>query len=321
MLYTRDQAIEIMNLWGARQIPFFFIIDFEMKAIQLFRLNEPLPDGIMYDFKGKPFSGNRKDFLFRKFSVPFAQYKKAFDDVVKQIHIGNSFLTNLTFQTPIETDLSLQEIYLYSSAKYKLLVNETFVCFSPETFVKINNGIISTYPMKGTRKVLTSESEQQLLDDRKEIAEHHTIVDLLRNDLSIVATDVTVKRFRYIDKISTNLGDLLQVSSEISGRLPENYPSSIGSIIFAMLPAGSVTGAPKKKTLDIIHTVEDKERGYYTGISGVFDGINLDSAVLIRFIEQQNGKMFFRSGGGITFQSNDANEYKELIDKVYVPIG
>jgi para-aminobenzoate synthetase component 1 len=99
-----------------------------------------------------------------------------------------------------------------------------------------------------------------------------------------------------------------------------DYRCHLGDIFFTILPAGSVTGAPKKRTTAIIHEVEQSERGYYTGICGIFDGNNVDSAVMIRFIESKLGRLFFRSGGGITFMSKAREEYNELIDKVYVPI-
>jgi len=154
----------------------------------------------------------------------------------------------------------------------------------------------------------------------KEFYEHNTIVDLIRNDLAMVSTGIRVNRFRYIDRIHTNRKDLLQVSSEISGTLPADFLSHLGEIIFTLLPAGSVTGAPKEKTVQIIRDTEPAERGFYTGICGYFDGTSLDSAVMIRFIENTNKGMTFRSGGGITSLSNVADEYRELIDKVYVPV-
>ena len=200
------------------------------------------------------------------------------------------------------------------------MVEGEFVCFSPETFVTIRDGYIASYPMKGTIKASVPEAAEKILNNSKETAEHHTIVDLIRNDLSMVATDVTVKRFRFVDRIATNEGDILQVSSEIIGKLPENYSSQLGNIIFTLLPAGSVTGAPKHKTIEIIRSIEKTGRGYYTGICGHFDGQNLDSAVMIRFIEVQDDEtLWFRSGGGITCNSDLESEYHELIDKVYVP--
>jgi len=102
--------------------------------------------------------------------------------------------------------------------------------------------------------------------------------------------------------------------------MPKGYRDRLGEIVFSLLPAGSVTGAPKGKTLAVIREAEKADRGYYTGICGSFDGNNLDSAVLIRFIENNNGILHFRSGGGITFLSEAIKEYQELLDKVYVPI-
>jgi len=134
-----------------------------------------------------------------------------------------------------------------------------------------------------------------------------------------VADYVRVNRFRYAETVEGTSGPLLQVSSEIEGRIRTGYRGKIGSILSHLLPAGSVTGAPKEKTVEIIRKVENYDRGYYTGIFGWFDGHNLDSAVLIRFMEKTEKGLFFKSGGGITSLSNPGDEYKELIKKVYVP--
>ena len=93
---------------------------------------------------------------------------------------------------------------------------------------------------------------EALLADPKEAAEHATITDLIRNDLSRFATEVTVTRYRYLDELHTHRGPLLQMSSEIRGRLPEDYPSRLGDLFFSLLPAGSITGAPKPRTVQII---------------------------------------------------------------------
>jgi para-aminobenzoate synthetase component 1 len=175
--------------------------------------------------------------------------------------------------------------------------------------------------MKGTIDASAGDAENVILNDEKEMAEHNTIVDLIRNDLSIFADEVRVNRFRYIDEIKTKETVLLQVSSEISGRLGKGYENHLGEIITGMLPAGSVTGAPKKETVKIIKESETFERGWYTGVFGVFDGKSLDSAVMIRFIEKDSDKFFFKSGGGITYLSDPVKEYEELISKVYVPVG
>jgi para-aminobenzoate synthetase component 1 len=111
------------------------------------------------------------------------------------------------------------------------------------------------------------------------------------------------------------------VSSEIGGKLPENWQETLGNLLFALLPAGSVSGAPKAKTLEIIREAEGEPRGYYTGVFGVFNGTGLDSSVMIRFIEQTGTGLRYRSGGGITHLSQAPNEYNELLQKIYLPIS
>lgn len=110
------------------------------------------------------------------------------------------------------------------------------------------------------------------------------------------------------------------MSSEIVGQLSIGYRSELGDILLHLLPAGSVSGAPKLKTLEIIKKAEQEKRGYYTGIFGYFNGEALDSGVMIRFIEKEKDNFFYRSGGGITTQSTAQEEYQEAFDKIYVPI-
>lgn len=174
--------------------------------------------------------------------------------------------------------------------------------------------------MKGTIDADIPSADEVILADEKEKAEHITIVDLIRNDLSLVAEHVHVSKFRYIDKIKTSNKDLLQVSSEITGTLPDDWSSRLGDVLVSLLPAGSISGAPKKKTVEIIAAAEQEKRGYYTGVFGYFDGQSLDSGVMIRFIERDNNQLYYRSGGGITTQSDAKTEYQEAIDKVYVPV-
>ena len=145
-------------------------------------------------------------------------------------------------------------------------------------------------------------------------------MDLLRNDLSMVADNVQVKEFQRIDYIKTKQKNLLAMSSEIEGEIKPEYQNKIGTILQKLLPAGSILGAPKPKTLEIVLEAELYQRGFYTGIAGYFDGENLDSCVMIRFIEKENERLFFKSGGGITHQSDLASEYEEMKNKIYVPI-
>ena len=174
--------------------------------------------------------------------------------------------------------------------------------------------------MKGTIDATLPDAEQLLMQDTKEAAEHATIVDLIRNDLSMVSEHVEVISYRYIDRLQTNKGPILQTSSEICGTLPEDYTAHLGDILFRLLPAGSITGAPKPKTVEIIAQAEDYRRGFYTGIMGHYADGQLDSAVMIRFIEQENGRLHFKAGGGITAKSRWESEYNEVIQKIYVPI-
>ena len=265
-------------------------------------------------------SALKESVYWNSFPESFESYLRSFDIVQRNIFAGNSFLTNLTCCTPIETNLSLKDIFLRSKAMYKLWVRDQFTVFSPEIFIRIQQGKICSYPMKGTLDASLPSAVRQLMDDPKEAAEHATIVDLIRNDLSIVADRVSVSRYRYIDELQTNRGTILQTSSEIQGILPDNYLENLGNIIFRLLPAGSITGAPKTKTMQIISEAETYERGFYTGVMGYFDGNNLDSAVMIRFVEQEGDRMYFKSGGGITCRSEAQSEYHEMKQKIYVPI-
>lgn len=303
----------------------------------------------------------------------YDDYERSFNIVKSNIWAGNSYLTNLTCKVPVSCNLSLESIFHRAKGKYKLLLRKKrtqaedkthlkeevhlkeeeeaqnkahlkeenieenlnpFVCFSPETFIRIKGGRIYSYPMKGTLDASLPDAEKQLMEDRKEAAEHATIVDLIRNDLSRVAEDVRVDKYRYIDVLHTNKGDILQTSSEISGRLPEDYRNHLGEILDAQLPAGSITGAPKDKTMQIIQEAEGYNRGFYTGIMGIYDQGELNSAVMIRFIEEEvfpskteeeknseaSRKLYFKAGGGITSKSDCRKEYEEVIQKIYLPI-
>lgn len=323
---TLTPIIQKMNLLGAQQKPFLFVIDFEMEQPMVLALEDIDPARIRYKFqdvKNYDISPvhHVENFLFEKYPVGYETYQDAFSKVMSELLFGNTFLTNLTFPTKIKSNLSLLTLFNKSRARYKLYMDGKFIVFSPESFVQIKDGKISSYPMKGTIDADLPDAQNRLLSDEKEIAEHYTIVDLIRNDLSMVSDKVEVTKFRYLDLIQTTHKRLFQTSSAIEGILAADYSAFLGDIIFTLLPAGSISGAPKKKTVEIIKSAEGQKRGYYTGIMGYFDGKNVDSAVMIRYIEQKNGEMFFRSGCGITALSECISEYNEMIDKVYVPIG
>jgi para-aminobenzoate synthetase component 1 len=315
-----------LNTYSRSKTPFLFIIDFDKVNSIVIPIDKVNSNEILFDLNGFTNSHNNSDvrdveFNFEKYPLSFGEYKSKFNKVQEHLRAGNSYLINLTFPTRIKTSLDLKNIFNYSKAPYKLWVKDKFVVFSPEPFVKIEDGVISSYPMKGTINAAIPDAEKIILADEKELAEHSTIVDLIRNDLSMVADKVELKKFRYISRIKTFNSELLQVSSQISGTVKKRLFDNIGDLFSLLLPAGSISGAPKRKTVEIIKNVEGYERGYYTGVFGYFDGFKLESSVMIRYIENINGQLYFKSGGGITIYSDCESEYKELIDKVYVPIN
>lgn len=319
-----ENWVKRFNELGSSQVPFLFILDFELLHPLIYPLSN-VQENILFkinDVKNYFIKGKQsKNLHLNKIPISFEQYCHSFDGVMKELNYGNTFLINLTFPTEIITNFSLKELFNASHAKYKLYFEDTFIVSSPETFIRISDNVIRTFPMKGTIDAGINNAKEIILNDPKETAEHYTIVDLLRNDISMVAEKVTVNRFRYIDEIKTNTKTLYQVSSEISGKLEHDYYKRLGDIFAAILPAGSISGAPKKKTGEIINTYEIEPRGYYTGIFGIFDGKNVDTGVMIRYIEKKGDKLFYRSGCGITNMSDAMSEYQEMLDKVYVPIS
>ncbi|MBK9581994.1 MAG: chorismate-binding protein [Saprospiraceae bacterium] len=242
--------ISTMNEYGRREIPFLFILDFELQKPVVIPLAD-MPDDILYklnDVKNYELHGTKsKPLIFNPIPVNYDTYSKAFEGVLKEILLGNSFLLNLTFPTKVESNYTLRSLFDISRAKYKLYFKDQFIVSSPEIFVQIKDGKICTFPMKGT----------------------------------------------------------------IDAEVPDDYKFRLGDIFAALLPAGSISGAPKKKTVQIIKDHEIDARGYYTGVFGVFDGQNVDSAVMIRFIENTDGNLTYRSGCGITALSDCEAEYKK----------
>lgn len=313
---------EQLNKYGSSNEPFFFIISYDFTKFYVEKLSN-LPENIKFEINQKTSSKNKHKTTVDKSPISFREYKKKFDFLQEQIKEGNTYLLNLTAKTQIKTKYSLDEVYEKVNAKFKLRYkkdDDNFVCFSPERFVEIKKNKIYTYPMKGTIDAKIINASAKILGDVKEMAEHTMVVDLLRNDLGIVSSKVRVDKFRYIDKINAGEKKLLQVSSKISGHLEHNWNEKIGTILTKMLPAGSITGTPKKKTVELLEQIEEYNRDFYTGIFGVYDGVSLDSAVMIRFIEEdENKNHFYKSGGGITCDSEANAEYQELLDKIYLP--
>lgn len=322
---SEEDAVRLMNQLGHDGVPFIFVCSYDKTRCIVEPVNNINSDELLYSFHGHANDNGE----IEKVEKPvmnacypsFSDYKRGFDIVQQHIAEGDSTLVNYTCRVPIDINLSLKEIYNSSSALFKLWIKDTLVCFSPEIFVRINKeGEISSYPMKGTIDATLPDAERMLMDDEKEIREHADVVKLISNDISLVADNVHTKRYRYIDKIKTSKGCILETSSEVCGQLPNDYCSHIGDILFSQLPAGSITGAPKNKTVRIINEAESYYRDFYTGVMGWFaDGV-MESGVMIRFIDQKNGQLYFKAGGGITAMSDCQREYDEVKEKVYVPV-
>ncbi len=311
-----------MNSMGAKGIPFFFMVDYTMTHAVVIPVDELGRHDVLVStpwFRNGQERTEPGEYFFRKMPVPYERYEKAYHRVMEAINRGDTFLLNLTFPTELDTDLTLDRVFHAAHAKYRLRYKDRFVVFSPEPFITIEGDVISSFPMKGTVDAALEGAEQKLLTDVKEVSEHNTIVDLIRNDLSMVAKKVRVEKFRFVERVRTHERDLLQTSSKISGIVPEDWRTGLGDLLIRLLPAGSISGAPKEKTMEVIDEAEGYDRGWFTGIFGLFDGSNLESAVMIRYIEQGEQGLVFKSGGGITHFSDCRQEYDELVSKVYLP--
>lgn len=213
----KQNIIDRLNLFAGEKEPFLFVVNYAGTEAYIRKLSEIALDECLYDFEGitnvkrQSLSTSAKNPMWKVYEPNFEDYTKDFEIVKNNILRGNSYLTNLTCKVAVDCDLPFEEIFLRAKGKYKILLknkksNRQFVCFSPETFVRIKNEKIYSYPMKGTIDASIPNARQILMNDEKETAEHATIVDLIRNDLSRVAEYVRVNRYRYIDVLHTNKG-------------------------------------------------------------------------------------------------------------------
>ena len=324
MQNINQEKFQELDELSEKKVPFFFMIDFLMGNVLIFNEQALKSKKILVDFpsfkNAESKISKKSKILWKSYPKSKENYQKGFEIVQNHLKRGDSYLVNYTCETKIETNLSLEDIFHQSKAKYKVLLPNQFTFFSPETFVEIRNQQVFTHPMKGTIDASVPNAVEELKNSVKEKAEHYTVVDLLRNDLSMVADWVTLDEFQRIDYLQTSNKNLFAMSSEISGKVKPEFQNKIGNLLKTLLPAGSILGAPKPKTLEIILEAETYERGFYTGVAGYFDGENLDSCVMIRFVEKKGENLTFKSGGGITHLSKLADEYQEMKNKIYVPI-
>jgi len=188
---------------------------------------------------------------------------------------------------------------------------------SPETLVKLRDGRLFTYPLAGTRpRGATDEEdlalERELLADEKELAEHNMLVDLGRNDLGKISEFGTVEVEKYMSIL--RFSHVMHIGSTVSSQIREGMTGL--DAINAILPAGTLSGAPKIRAMQIINEQEKNKRGIYGGAIGYLDFAgNMDTCIAIRIVYKRNNKVFIRSGAGIVADSNPETEYQECLNK------
>ncbi len=253
-----------------------------------------------------------------------ADYVDTVEKVRQYIRSGDVYITNLTQRFCCETAKAPYDVFRdlrkINPAPFAAFMNAedfSIVSSSPERFLRISNGFVETRPIKGTRprgRELEEDARnrQELLDSEKDKSELLMIVDLERNDLSKVCkpNSVKVTELFKLEEYST----VFHLVSTVTGELKDGC--SAVDCIKACFPGGSITGAPKVRSMEVIETLEPTRRNIYTGCIGYlgFDG-SADLNIVIRTILMKGGKAYFGVGGGITWESDKEAEYEETIDK------
>lgn len=251
-------------------------------------------------------------------------YGKAFNKIKKYIKEGDCYQVNLAQRFEVDVEgrawdayLKLRELNPAPFASYMNLPACAVLSSSPERFLKLNNGIVETKPIKGTRRrsVFAYEDTalaQELLESEKDRAENLMIVDLLRNDLgkSCVTGSIAVPKLYDLESYAT----VHHLVSTITGRLKES--SHALQLLRDCFPGGSITGAPKLRSMEIIEELEPHRRNIYCGSMGYigFDG-NMDSNIAIRTLVHHKQHLYCWAGGGIVHDSKMESEYQECFDK------
>jgi len=267
--------------------------------------------------KGKTTSEYR--YLFEK-----DEYMEKVDKIKHYIKEGDIF--QLVFSNRIDADF---EGSLFDTYRVLRTLNPSPYMFyfssddiemagaSPETLVKVTDGEVMTFPLAGTRPRGKDNEEddrlkEELMQDEKELAEHNMLVDLGRNDLGRICKFGSVKVPRYMEVLKYS--HVMHIGSTVQGFLRDDKDAvdAIGSV----LPAGTLSGAPKIRAMEIINELENNKRGVYGGAVGYLDfSGNMDTCIAIRLVFKKNNKIFIRSGAGIVADSVPENEFNECINK------
>jgi anthranilate synthase component I len=275
-------------------------------------------------YTGEKFNDPGK--LLSEFSPLFSE--KEFSKMIKEAkhHIKEGDIFQIVLSNRLQADF---EGSLFDSYRMLRTVNPSPYMFyfsgtdveiagaSPETLVKLEEGILHTFPLAGTKPRGKTEKEdkifeEELLADEKELAEHNMLVDLGRNDLGKISKfgSVKVEKLHSVERYS----HVMHIGSTVRGEIrPENDALDA---LEAVLPAGTLSGAPKLRACKLIGELENNKRGVYGGAIGYIDFTgNMDTCIAIRLAYKKNGKVFIRSGAGIVADSKPEKEYMESINK------
>ncbi|MBR6480602.1 MAG: anthranilate synthase component I family protein, partial [Thermoguttaceae bacterium] len=246
------------------------------------------------------------------------------------IYEGDIFQAVLSNRLTAEAEGSLLDTYrllrMKNPSPYMFYVssdNVEIAGSSPETLVKLEDGVLHTFPLAGTRPRGNNPAEDKaleeaLLADPKELAEHNMLVDLGRNDLGRLSQFGTVEVEKYLS--IERYSHVMHIGSTVRGRIRPDKDAV--DAIAAVLPAGTLSGAPKIRACEIINELEGCKRGIYGGAIGYIDFTgNMDTCIAIRLAFKKNGKVFIRSGAGIVADSVPEREYQECLNKAAAVLG
>lgn len=285
------------------------------------KLDNHIPENITNPLDKNPLRIN-----FLAISDDYNSYNNKFNQVIKNLELGNSYQINLTSDVKIETtDNDLLNLYYKLTRShpvpYAAYLNYSpisIASISPELFFKKSGNKIMVKPMKGTYQRGLSGDEDKinyntLKNDEKNISENLIIVDLLRNDLAKIAETGSVNATKLFDVETYN--SVFQMTSTIEANI--TMETSFLEIVKALFPCGSITGAPKLKTIELIEEIEDYNRNVYTGAIGyIMPNNDMLFNVAIRTISKKNNSLSIAVGGGITINSQAQEEYEEMKTKL-----
>jgi len=292
--------------------------NFSLACEELRKTAELITDGEYFKNQPLQFKSDIKP-LFSE-----AEYCGMVEKAKKYIYEGDIFQVVLSNRLEAEVEGSLFDTYRIlrteNPSPYMFYFSSDDVEIagaSPETLVRLDNGTLHTYPLAGTRPRGRTEHEDlqlkyDLLSDEKELSEHNMLVDLGRNDIGRISKFGTVEVEKYME--IQYFSKVMHIGSSVCGQIAENKTAL--DAIDAILPAGTLSGAPKLRACEIINELENNKRGIYGGAIGYLDfSGNMDVCIAIRLAVKKNGKLFIRSGAGIVADSQPFKEHQECVNK------